>query len=72
VVTLKAHHREGGIQVSRVPQDDSCDQNVQSRCAISLALKGTIAQFTKSMKEYSACQRIAFFAFGQSKVGPSS
>ena len=58
-LTFSAQRVEGVLQILGIPQDDCRDQEVQPRCAIGLAFKGAVAQFTETMEEHGAGKRIA-------------
>ena len=45
---------EGGLQVARVPQDDSRDQQVQPRGAEGLVLERAVAQLAQAVEEHLA------------------
>ena len=59
VLTFITQRVEGVLGILGVPQDDCRDLEVQPRCAIGLAFKRAVAQFTETMEEHGAGKRIA-------------
>jgi hypothetical protein len=50
---------EGGLQVSRVPQDDGRDHQVQPGRPVGLVLESAVAQLAQAMGEHGPRQRVA-------------
>src|SRR4051812_8638974 len=59
----------GAIEISRVPQDDRGDQEVQAGSAVLLVLVGAVADLAEAMKEDRPRQAVACFTFVEFLTG---
>ena len=60
---------DGALEVSRVPQDDCGDEQVEAGGAVLLVLVGAVADFPEPMDEDRARQAVAGFALVQLLTG---
>ena len=56
---------DGALQVSRVPEDDGGDEQVQAGSAVLLVLVGPVADLAEPVDEDRACQAVARLALVQ-------
>ena len=61
--------RHGALEVSRVPQDNGGDEQVETGRTVLLVFVGAIADFPEPMDEDCAGQTVARFAFVQLLAG---
>ena len=54
-----------GFQIFRIPQDDGCDQKVETGCFVDLMLITAIAHFSELVEEDPACEGVSGFSSGQ-------
>jgi hypothetical protein len=50
-------------QIYCVPQNDSCHNEIQAACSMTLVFIRTVTDFTESVKEYGSAQGVFRFAF---------
>ena len=55
----------GALEVSRVPQDDGGDEQIEARRAVLLVLIGAVADLSEAMDEHRPRQAVAGFALVQ-------
>ena len=55
---------DGSLQVRRVPLSDGGHDPIQPTRAVTLVLRGAIADFTESVEEHCSAKRILLFALG--------
>ena len=58
------------FHIDGIPQRDSCRQQRQSTGAIALIFRFTIPDFTQTVQEYRARQRVTGVSFIQSRLDP--
>ena len=60
---------DGAFQITRVPQDNGGNQQIETGDAMLLVLVGSVADFTQSMDEDRPCQAVAGLALVELLAG---
>ena len=68
-VPQRLHHP---FQVSRVPEHDGGDHQVEAAGTVALVLEAAVAQFTQPVEEHGAGQRILGLALVQTDLYPAA
>ena len=66
--SLRAQLLDGPVEIDRVPVDNGGGDEAQTRCAEALVLEGTVSNFSLTVKEHRAPQRVAGLALVETGV----
>ena len=61
--SLRAQLPDGTVEIDRVPVNDGSGDEAQARCAEALVLEGAVSNFSLTVEEHRATQRVAGLAF---------
>ena len=66
--SLRAQLPDGAVEIDRVPVNDSGGDEAQARRAKALVFEGTVSNFSLTVKEHRAPQRVAGLALVETGV----